>query len=128
MSGKIRRLGDAEWEIMQVIWGTGGPVRASEIQEKLKDRRPWPLSTLMTSLGRMADKGFLSCEKEGRNNWYRPLISEAEYKAEESRSFLSRLYGNSLTGLVSAMYAGKAVGKEELEELRRLLDELTEKE
>ena len=128
MSGKIRRLGDAEWEIMQVVWGTERPVRASEIQEQLKDRRPWPLSTLMTSLGRLADKGFLVCETEGRGNWYRPLISEAEYKAAESRSFLGRLYGNSLTSLVAAMYDGKAVEKEELEELRRLLDELTEKE
>ena len=82
----------------------------------------------MTALGRMADKGFLACEKEGRNNWYRPLISEAAYKAEESRSFLGRLYGNSLTSLVAGMYDGKAVEKAELEELRRLLDELAEKE
>ena len=67
---------------------------------------------------------FLACEKRGRSNFYSALISEKQYKEEESRSFLDRLYSNSFKGLVAALYDGKAISKEDLAELRTFLDEL----
>ena len=120
----MKRLGDAELEIMQVIWGTNDAVQASYVQEKLQGHRDWALPAVCTAMNRLVDKAFLACEKRGRSNFYRALISEARYKEEESRSFLDRLYGNSFTGLVAALYNGKAIGKEELAELREFLDEL----
>ena len=124
MKREIKRLGDGELDIMQVIWGTEGEVHSSYIQEQLKAKRDWPLSAVLTALNRLVEKGFLSCEKEGRSNSYRPLITREAYQEAESRSFLSRLYGNSFTGLVAALYNGKAIGREEIEDLRKFLDEL----
>ena len=124
MKREIKRLGDGELDIMQVIWGTEGAVHSSYIQEQLKAKRDWPLSAVLTALNRLVAKGFLSCEKEGRSNSYRPLITREAYQEAESRSFLSRLYGNSFTGLVAALYNGKAIGREEIEDLRKFLDEL----
>jgi len=124
MANKVKHLGEAELEIMQAIWGTKGSVRSSYIQEKLTEHRSWPLSAVVTALNRLVEKGFLSCQKEGRGNCYAALISEEEYRQAESKSFLGRLYGNSFTGLVASLYNGKAIGKEDLAELRRFLDEL----
>jgi len=75
-------------------------------------------------MNRLVDKAFLACEKRGRSNFYHALVSETRYKEEESRSFLDRLYGNSFTGLVAALYNGKTIGKEDFAELREFLDEL----
>ena len=122
----MKHLGDAELEIMQVIWGTKEPVQASYVQEKLQGHRDWALPAVCTALNRLVEKAFLACEKRGRSNFYSALISEAHYKEEESRSFLGRLHGNSFTGLVAALYSGKAIGQEDLAELRRFLDELEE--
>ena len=118
-----KRLGEAELEVMLAVWDQEEPVSASRILEAMEDRRGWPLSTLMTVLGRLCAKGFLTCEKKGRNNFYSPLVTQEEYQQEEGRSLLERLYGNSLPRLVSSLHQGGAVGERELEELRRFLEE-----
>lgn len=120
----MKRLGDAELEIMLAVWSAGEPVPASYVREKLRGSRDWPLPAVLTSLNRLADKGFLAREKRGRGNWYRPLISEEAYKTAESRGIIDRLYASSFTGMVAALYDGRAIGKDDLEELRRYLDSL----
>ena len=122
MKREIRRLGDAELEIMLAVWAAKEPVQAGYVQQHL--RRDWPLPAVVTAMNRLVDKGFLSREKEGRVNRYRPLISEEAYKAEEGRSVLHRLYGDSVAGLVTALYDGKAIGEEDIRELRAFLDGL----
>lgn len=48
----------------------------------------------------------MSCDRTFRNNLYSPLIQEEAYKVHESKSFLQKLYGNSLQGLVTTLYGG----------------------
>ena len=121
---KIKHLGDGELEIMMAVWGAEKPVASPYIQEKLKGSRDWALPAVITALNRLIDKGFLASEKRGRVKYYRPLISEGDYKAAESRGLLDRLYGGSFKGLTASLVEGKAIGKAELDDLRRFLDEL----
>jgi len=121
---KMKRLGDAELEIMLHIWGAGGPVQSTYVQSRLRGSRDWALPAVITAMNRLVEKGFLACEKRGRSNWYSPLVSESAYKAAEGRGIIDRLYGSSFTGMVASLYDGRAIGKEDLAELRRYLDEL----
>ena len=123
----MKRLGDAELEIMLAVWAAEGPVQSTYVHQQLKGSRGWALPAVITAMNRLIDKGFLACEKQGRSNWYRSLVSEQEYKAAEGRSVIDRLYGSSFTGMVAALYDGRAIGKEDLEELRQYLDDLEEK-
>ncbi|MBD5160843.1 MAG: BlaI/MecI/CopY family transcriptional regulator [Oscillibacter sp.] len=123
----MKKLGDAELEIMLSIWAAGEPVPSSYVQEKLRGSRDWALPAILTSLSRLVEKGFLACEKRGKSNWYRPLISENEYKAAEGRGIIDRLYGSSFTGMVASLYNGRAIGRDDLAELRQYLDTLEEK-
>ena len=50
--------------------------------------------------------------------------AEEDYKTAEGRGVLHRLYGDSVAGLVTALYDGKAIGEEDLRELRAFLDGL----
>ena len=124
MEGPIRRLPDAELEIMLIIWKTGEPVHAAYILDRLKNQRKWPLSTLLTVLARLTEKGFLICEKEGRNNKYTAAVSERQYKESEGKSTLMKLFGNSVQDLVLSLYNGKAITKQDLAELRQLIDQV----
>jgi len=125
---EIKRLPDAELEIMLVVWKSEGQVSSSYILEQLKDKRDWALPTLMTVLSRLVDKGFLQCEKEGRSNRYSSVISEAEYKESEGRSTLVKLFENSIQNMVMSLYNGKAINKNDLAELREMLDKVEGKE
>lgn len=120
----MKRLGDAELEIMLAIWSAGEPVQSTFVQEKLRGGRNWSLPAILTALTRLADKGYLACEKRGRSNFYRALISENDYKTAEGRGLIDRLYGSSFTGMVASLYDGRAIGKDDLIELRKYLDAL----
>ena len=46
----MKKLGEAELEIMQVVWNEDHPLTSNYILKQLQGRRKWKLSTLMTSL------------------------------------------------------------------------------
>lgn len=120
----MKRLGEAELEIMLHIWEAGEPVQSAYVHQRLRGSRDWTLPAVLTALNRLTDKGFLACEKQGRTNWYRPLVSEGAYKAAEGRGIMDRLYGSSLPNMVAALYDSRAIGEKDLDDLRRYLDEL----
>lgn len=128
MSNTLKKLGEAELEIMQVIWNSGNPVTSNYILKELQGRIKWQLSTLMTSLTRLSDKGFVSCDRSTGSNLYTSVISENEYKAGASRHFLEKLYNNSIQNMVATLYSDKAIKDSDLEELRKFLDQLEDEQ
>ncbi len=119
-----KKLGEAELEIMQVIWDSKNPVTSNYILKELQGRRQWQLSTLMTSLKRLADKGFVNCDRSTGNNLYTSVISENEYKAGASKHFLEKLYNNSIQNMIATLYSNRAIKNSDIEELRKFLDQL----
>lgn len=124
MGNTLKKLGEAELEIMQVIWDSKNPVTSNYVLKELQGRRQWQLSTLMTSLARLADKGFINCDRSTGNNLYTSVISENEYKAGASKHFLEKLYNNSIQNMIATLYSNKAIKNSDLEELRDFLDKL----
>ena len=127
MGKTLKKLGEAELEIMQVIWGSNPPVTSNQILKELQARRKWQLSTLMTSLSRLADKGYVCCDRSTGSNLYTPLVTEDEYRTTESKNFLEKLYNNSLQNMVATLYSNRALKNSDVEELRKFLDELEDK-
>ena len=117
----VRRLPDAELEVMQAIWACTPPVDRSQVNEKLKHTHPIAQTTLLTVLTRLAEKGFLQIEKTGRSARYRPLISREEYLAQQSKRFFDQLCGGSLSTFATAL-CDSGLSREELTELRELLE------
>ncbi|MEZ3425691.1 MAG: BlaI/MecI/CopY family transcriptional regulator [Lachnospiraceae bacterium] len=126
MINNTKKLGEAGLKIMQVIWNSQNPVTSNYILNELKEQRKWQLSTLMTSLKRLSDKGFVNCDRSTGNNLYSFLIPENEYKISESKNFLKKLYNNSIQNMVATLYNNKAVKNSDIEELRKFLDKLEE--
>lgn len=126
MNTFYKKLGEAELEIMQVIWDSASPVTSNYILKQLQGRRKWQLSTLMTSLTRLSDKGFVSCDRSTGSNLYSFLISESEYKTGASTRFLEKLYNNSIQNMVATLYSNKAIKESDVEELRDFLDRIQE--
>lgn len=118
---QIRRLPDAELEVMQAIWECEEPVSRADIDVILKDTHPMAPTTLLTLLTRLSEKRFIRIEKEGRSSRYYPLVSKQEYLAQQSNRFLKKLCGGSLSVFASAL-CDSGLTKEEIAELRSLLD------
>lgn len=118
-----RRLPESELDIMLVVWNAPAAISAPAILEALE--RSLTASALHSYLKRLEEKGFLSCAKQGKVNTYTPLISREDYRRGEGETMLKKLYDNSLSHFAAALYDGKKVEKEELEQLQALLDRLS---
>ena len=116
-----KRLPESEAEIMLTIWDLEGSVTADRILESMQ--KDWGKTTLLNLLTRLVTRGFLACGKEGRINVYTPLVQKEEYLRWESDSFLRRFHAGSLKKLVASLYDGNSVTREDLEELRKFIDE-----
>lgn len=120
----MRKLSDSEFEIMKVLWSQEAPMTSNEILDRVKDRYDWKLAGLMTFLARMVDKGYVYCDRSTRTNYYSAVVSQDEYKFQESESFLEKLYDSSATNLIAHLCKGKKISKKEITELRDYLDSL----
>ena len=117
----MKRLPDAELEVMKALWAAGDDVPRSALDARLAPFG-WAPNTVNTYLSRLADKGFVRVRRAGRENRYAPLVGREEYLAFDSRAVLDRLYGSPRNFVASLAREGLRQG--ELEELQALLDEL----
>lgn len=71
-------LGPLEAEVMGVVWQAGAPVAVREVVDRLNAGRATPLAytTVMTVMSRLAGKGILAREQEGRGFAYRPVAAD----------------------------------------------------
>lgn len=120
----MKSLGEAELEIMQVIWNSDSAVTSNYILKELEGKRRWSLSTLMTSLARLSAKEFVKCDRTSGTNMYSYIISEIEYKASAGTGFLKSLYNNSICNMVASLYNDKKLSDEDIKELKNYLNEL----
>ena len=125
MDKKIVHLPNSELELMMILWEAGEPVSRAYIDEKLKGRQNWGVTTVLNLLARLADKGFVHSEQQGKgkSNFYSAIISEEEYLEFESQSVLGRLCARSMTQLVTNLYKNKKLDQKELDGLQAFLDE-----
>ena len=121
MKEHIRRLPDAEQEVMQAIWACAAPVARADIEEILFPEHPMAMTTLLTMLTRLAEKGFISIEKQGRRSLYTPLISQEDYLASQSKTFFEKLCGRNISTFAAAL-CDSGLTREEIAELRSLLE------
>ena len=117
----MKELTRAEEQIMQVLWRLGkGFVK--DIVEELPEPKP-AYNTVSTIVRILEKKGFVSHQAYGKTHEYFPLTSRDEYKKSFLNSFIKRYFGNSFQEMVSFFASDRDIGLEELEEVRKLLNE-----
>lgn len=120
-----KRLPDAELEIMKVIWHNPSPISTSEVKKKIDEEtdHKWTQQTLQTLLNRLISKEYLAKDKLGKEYIYTPLVEEKYYVEYESEQFLKKMHGNSVVGLMKALFDSKKISKEDINELEKMLEE-----
>ena len=91
MENPIRRLPDAELEVMQALWSCTIPATSREIEAALPAGRTMAQTTVLTLLSRLADRGMVTVEKAGRRSLYTPAVSREQYTAAQSRTLFRKL-------------------------------------
>jgi BlaI family penicillinase repressor len=118
----MAHISDAEWQVMQIIWDRRATT-AAEVIATLAAATGWQHRTIRTLLARLVEKGVLAAEADGNRYLYRPLVSRNKCVREASRSFLRKVFGGDATELLVHFVRGTEMSPEQIEELKRLLDE-----
>ncbi len=122
----MKELTKAEEQIMQVLWGLGkGFVK--DVIERLPEPKP-AYNTVSTIVRILEKKKFVDHKAYGKTYEYFPLVGRDEYKKKFVRSFVRRFFGDSFPEMVSFFAGGRDMSLEELEGVRRLLDEEIERQ
>ncbi len=121
----MRKLPEAELKVMAALWDAGGEAGSEELLAAVDES--WSRTTLLTLLKRLETRGFVTAVRQGRANRYRAAVEREAYLEAEGQSLLDRLCGHSIREFVRAMYDGERISQEELEDLRRYIDEVAQK-
>lgn len=116
------RISEAEWEVMKVIWSKGS-CTANEVVEVLEDNRNWNPKTVKTLINRLLNKEVIGFEQLGKRYKYYPVLREDECVRLESKTFLQRIYNGSLKAMLLNFIEDNPLSKEEIDELKSILDE-----
>ena len=116
-------LPDAEFDVMELIWGAEVPISSVQVFSLAKPEKGWKPQTVLTLLTRLEKRGFLSSEKRGKERFYLPLVERDAYLRRETGLFVERFHKKSLTGLMSAFFGGRGPKAEELDEIEAWMKE-----
>lgn len=116
----IQQVSDAELQLMKIIWSKGGRALYAEILEELAATgRMWQKNTIITLLSRLIEKGLLKSNKIGRRNLYIAIVSEEDYRTDQAKSFVNKLYEGNVTGLVATLVQSEMLTAKDYEELKK---------
>ena len=121
----------AELAILNVLWRRGKSTVRDVLEELNRDRAgdspgssPAGYTTVLKLMQIMTDKGLLARDEQGRTHVYRPAQPEAQTLKRLAGDLLDRAFGGSARKLVAAALSSKRATPEELDDIRRLLDDM----
>ncbi len=122
MSTKNINIGEAELEIMKVIWKADEPIGSAAIGKAVEEKG-WKRTTIATFLVHLVDKGALAAERRGKAWYYTPLLTEKEYRKSQVKNLVKNVFGGSVRDLVASLFEEKALSDSDIEELKSIFKE-----
>jgi predicted transcriptional regulator len=111
---------NAELAILTVLWRRG-PSTVRDVHEALRD--PVGYTTVLKLLQIMTEKGLVTRDERARTHVYRPAVSEATTRGHLVTDLVERAFGGSSVALVLQALSTTPASRDELEQIRRLLDQ-----
>ena len=122
-SKNLPRPTDAELEILNVLWKRG-PSTVREVYEVLLESKDIGYTTVLKFMQIMSEKGLVSRDQSDRTHVYQAERAQDETQRQLLSDLLDRAFNGSPTKLVMQALSSKKASREELAEIRRMLDEL----
>jgi predicted transcriptional regulator len=110
-------------EILHHVWSLRRATVA-DIRERIEQERPIAYTTVMTVMRNLAEKGYLSFEKDGNSFVYSPLRSANDVQQSLVRDLVSKVFGGSPTALVQTLVSDEGLSDEDIARIRILIDSM----
>ena len=122
MAAEPPRPTDAELEILTVLWSTG-PATVREVHSVISRRRPAQYSTVLKFMQIMTEKGLVRRDEKERAHVYKPARPREWTQRQLAGDLLERGFAGSAKALLVGALSARKATKEELAEMRKLLND-----
>lgn len=112
----------AELEILDILWERG-TATVREVFEEISKRKPAVYTTVLKLMQIMHEKGLVQRDEKGKAHIYSPKNSQRHTQSKLVGNLLEKAFRGSALSLVQHVLEAKPATKEELAEIRRLIDE-----
>ena len=130
MGANSPNISDAELDVLKVLWALG-PATVRDVEVRLRTRRRrWAYTTVLTLLSRLRDKGFVASDKPtggestGTALIFRATASRDQLLRDGLTDLADRICDGTASPLVHALVQGRKLTRNDIADLRKLLDDL----
>lgn len=111
------RLGEIEMKFAELIW-ENEPIASGELAKLSLEQLNWKRTTTYTVLKRLCEKGIFQNIKGTVTS----LVSKSSFQAKQSEAFVEETFSGSLPSFVAAFVSQKKLSKEEVEEIKKIIE------
>lgn len=112
-------LGEVEMKFATLIWDNE-PISSGELAKISEKELDWKRSTTYTVLKRLCEKGIF----QNLKGTVTSLVSFKEFRAKQSEKFVEEKFEGSLPSFVAAFCSRKKLSRDEIEELKNIIEEV----
>lgn len=123
MNKKTLKPTEAELQILQVLWQYG-PSTVRFVNDKLNEEKNIGYTTALKTMQIMLDKKLVNRNEESRTHVYEAAVMEEVIQKQLLDRFLDRTFKGSALKLVMQALGNRKTSKKELDDIRKLLDQL----
>ena len=115
------RLGAVESRFADIIW-SNEPLRSRDLVILCQDQLYWKKSTTYTVLRKLCERGIF----QNKDGMVTSKISRDQFYAMQSEQFVESAFRGSLPAFLSAFSSRKALTKEEIDQLCKMINDFEE--
>jgi len=113
----------AELEILQVLW-QHGPSTVRFVNDRLSEQRDIAYTSTLKLMQIMTDKGILKRDESQMKHIYHVVEAKEKTQHHLLDRFVDSVYQGSSSKLVMQLLGNKKATKEELDSIRKMLDDM----
>ena len=121
-----KALSHCETQMMKLIWDAERELSIEEIIARFNQRyhRDYARSTIVTFLGKLTEKGYVSTHREGKKAYIHAEVAEKLYIKQMLREETDFWFDGSPSEMMSVLFESREISKEESAKMRSILDVL----
>lgn len=126
MAGEEHTPSESEWQIMEVLWDSIGPLTSAQVIQRLQEMTSMNPKMVRVLMNRLCQKKLIAYtvdEKDARVYHYFPLKSREECSREKSRKFVDSYFSGRHTDALAALLQSYQLTEEQIQELEEILEQ-----
>ena len=116
---------EVELEILRILW-EAGPSTVREVHNRLSEEKQTLYSTTVKMLVVMLEKGLVKRDDSVRPQIYQAAAKQKQVQKRMLQNLIQKAYDGSAKNLLLQAISSAKSSKEDLDEIRKLIDEMTE--